>query len=184
MGQWEFGAPAEIILQSGALEEQSKLCTRRETINLLLLLNTAEMFVSSGTEGCTSYSKKRQSSQATTHNNGHMHEWKQEKNHPLCSAVHPFFAWRHNCVYWSFLLTRSAIEQLNLTFTLSLNSRLVTEQLNLTFNLSLNFRLILHWHWKCSPASDLLVIHSLDTHIYHTVCTSQFLQNFNTVLFS
>lgn len=37
-------------MQSGALEEQWKLYTRRETVNLLLLLNTAEVFLSSGTE--------------------------------------------------------------------------------------------------------------------------------------
>lgn len=92
MGQLELEAAMEIILQSGALEEKSKLHQERDTVNPLLL-NTAEMFVSSGTEGCISYSKKTQSSQTTTtHHNGHMHEGKEEKNHPLCSAVCPFFA--------------------------------------------------------------------------------------------
>lgn len=145
----------------------------QKTVNLHLL-NTAEVFVFSGTEDCISHSKKRWSFQPTaTRNNGYIHWWKTEKNHPLCNTVHAFFAWRHNCVYWLFLLTRSATEQLNLAFNQPLNSRLITEHLNLTFSISLNFRLILWWDWKCPPVSDLTVICSLETNIYHIVCTSQ-----------
>lgn len=104
---------------------------------------------------------------------------------PCVITVYTFVAWRHtcNCVYWLFLLTRSATELLNLTFNLPLHSTLITEQLNLTYNLSLNSRLILQWDRKCLPVSDFMVILSSDTDIYHTVCTLHFLQNCNAVLF-
>lgn len=46
---WSWRQPQRSFC-SLVLWKNSQNCTRRETVNLLLLLNTAEMFVSSGTE--------------------------------------------------------------------------------------------------------------------------------------